>query len=183
MTLRGETMKNQYFGDINDYRKYGILRALAGDDVQILICWMLTPNDARADGKFIQYLTDPCRWQAYDPVLFDVLQAEVLTRGRRDVACVKERMLIGRATFVDAILDGTAASRNSWLAELRQKRKNADLVFFDPDNGIEVPSTPKTRRDSRKYVYWDELEETWRTGASLLVYQHFRREENVLSFV
>ncbi len=39
-------MKNQYFGDVNNYRKYGLLRRLAGDgEVSIGICWMLTPND------------------------------------------------------------------------------------------------------------------------------------------
>lgn len=170
-------MKHQYFGDVNDYQKYGILRALAKEGLQILVCWMLTENDARSDGKLIQYLNDPNRWRAYDPELYDALKEEVITRNRRDVACVLERNLIRHASFVDAILDGTLATRSSWLVELRQKRTNKDLVFFDPDNGIEVPSIPKTRRNSRKYVYWEELEETWRSGMSLLVYQHFRREK------
>lgn len=168
-------MKHQYFGDVNDYRKYGILRALTKEGLQILVCWMLTENDERSDGKFIQYLNDPNRWRAYDPELYDALKEEVITR--RDVACVKERNLIRHASFVDAILDGTPTTRRSWLVELRQKRTNTNLVFFDPDNGIEVPSIPKTRRNSRKYVYWKELEETWQSGVSLLVYQHFRREK------
>lgn len=44
-------MKHQYFGDVNDYRKYGLLRTLAKDDIHILINWMLTPNDGSADGR------------------------------------------------------------------------------------------------------------------------------------
>ena len=39
-------MKNQYFGDINDYRKHGILRALSnGGEVKTAVCWMLSPED------------------------------------------------------------------------------------------------------------------------------------------
>jgi hypothetical protein len=38
-------MKNQYFGDINDYRKYGLLRALQSTgDGSLLVTWMLTPD-------------------------------------------------------------------------------------------------------------------------------------------
>ena len=37
-------MKHQYVGDINDYRKYALLRALsAGGANRIGVCWMLTP--------------------------------------------------------------------------------------------------------------------------------------------
>ena len=36
-------MKNQYFGDVNDYRKYGLLRLLGrAGKVKIGVCWMLT---------------------------------------------------------------------------------------------------------------------------------------------
>ncbi len=36
-------MKHQYVGDINDYRKYALLRALsAGGANRIGVCWMLT---------------------------------------------------------------------------------------------------------------------------------------------
>jgi hypothetical protein len=37
-------VKHQYVGDINDYRKYALLRALsAGGANRIGVCWMLTP--------------------------------------------------------------------------------------------------------------------------------------------
>jgi hypothetical protein len=44
-------MKNQYFGDINDYHKYGLLRQLGkGGQLTTAVCWMLTPDDGRSDG-------------------------------------------------------------------------------------------------------------------------------------
>ena len=56
-------MKNQYFGDINDYKKYGLLRILTDDHMRLAVCWMLTDADHRADGKFISYLQDPVKWE------------------------------------------------------------------------------------------------------------------------
>lgn len=36
-------MKHQYVGDINNYRKYALLRALSADGAnRIGVCWMLT---------------------------------------------------------------------------------------------------------------------------------------------
>ena len=47
-------MKDQYFGDINDYRNFGLLRAiLRASQLRLLIAWMLTPNDGSTDGKHI----------------------------------------------------------------------------------------------------------------------------------
>jgi hypothetical protein len=37
----GATVKVQYFGDVNHYRKFALLRLLA-DKFKIGICWMLT---------------------------------------------------------------------------------------------------------------------------------------------
>jgi hypothetical protein len=46
-------MKNQYFGDVNDYRKYGLLRALQSTwNGSLLVAWMLTPDDGGRDGRF-----------------------------------------------------------------------------------------------------------------------------------
>jgi len=44
-------MKNQYFGDENDYKKYGLLNTLTGrTDLSTAVCWMLTPDEAGAGG-------------------------------------------------------------------------------------------------------------------------------------
>lgn len=68
-------MKNQYFGDINDYRKYGLLRILADSGkLKIGICWMLTSDDKRSDGRRISYLQSPSKWSDYDKDLFEQLK-------------------------------------------------------------------------------------------------------------
>ena len=66
-------MKNQYFGDINDYRKYSLLRLLSGHGkISTAVCWMLTPDDLRPDGHRIQYLREPEKWRKFDPAVFDL---------------------------------------------------------------------------------------------------------------
>ena len=44
-------MKNQYFGDVNDYRKYGLLRLLAHAGLKIGVCWMLTEDGRKGARK------------------------------------------------------------------------------------------------------------------------------------
>jgi hypothetical protein len=49
------------------------------------------------------------------------------------------------------------------------------LVFFDPDNGLEVASVPKHHPKAGKYIYWVELLPFWLRGNALLVYHHLNR--------
>lgn len=170
-------MKNQYFGDVNDYRKYGILRILAGSDLNVIVSWMLTPDDGRTDGKFIGYLDQENRWRHHDPPLYDHLRASLQDGAPRAVSSVESGGLLARATFVADLLLDQAASRSAWLDRTCAAACEADLVFFDPDNGLEVKSVRKDRKGSAKYLYWNELQKVWECGASLLIYQHFPRAE------
>ena len=54
-----------------------------------------------------------------------------------------------------------------------------DLVFFDPDNGIETKSVPRYSPKSGKYIFWDELKTFWDRGQSLVVYHHLNRTMTV----
>jgi len=74
------------------------------------------------------------------------------------------------------MLKDSRAERDAYFAECRDLFGDCDLVFFDPDNGVER-STPVGRRGSSKYVYWNEIVATFESGASILIYQHFPREK------
>ena len=54
-----------------------------------------------------------------------------------------------------------------------QDAQGAEVVFLDPDNGVEVRSRPYGRKDSSKYVYWREVKALAKAGRSVLVYQHY----------
>jgi len=66
--------------------------------------------------------------------------------------------------------------RDAWRDDLLRKALGVDLVFLDPDNGVEVPSEPVGRKRPSKYVTWQEIQALWEAGCSLLIYQHFRRK-------
>jgi len=170
------TLKNQYFGDINDYRKYGLLRRLLdGGASSALVAWMLTPNDARSDGRRVQYLRKPQSWRRFDPELFSSLRAMLCSRRPRSVDLIENSALLPRCRFFSEIVPDGRVARAEYLRRLAGAARKADLVFLDPDNGLEVRSKPLGRKGSSKYVYWHEVQELFALGCSLLIYQHFGR--------
>jgi hypothetical protein len=175
-------MKHQYFGDINDYRKYGILRILADSGLKTTVCWMLTKDDHRSDGRHIHYLHQPEEFRHYDPPLFDLLHSAVIKKKNRTVNRVNSQKLISSTRYHSAILTDELEKRSSFFQKLSGITKNSDIIFFDPDNGIEVKSKPKGKKDSCKYLYWDEIEHFWKIDYSLLIYQHFPRV-NRMSYI
>jgi len=170
-------VKNQYFGDVNDYVKYGLLRLLGGDSgLQGVLCWMLTPDDDRGDGGKLQYLRESERWRHHDPQLFDALQG--MSRAQteqRSISLIEGSDLLPRTSFFSEILADDASARRGYFDRLWRNAAAADLVFFDPDNGMEVESVKLGHKGSSKYLYWREARDTYRRGHSLVLFQHFPR--------
>ena len=171
-------MKDQYFGDINDYRKYGLLRALIHiSGLRLLVAWMLTPDDGSTDGKFTSYLDHPGKWSHHDPVLFHKLK-ELLTVGQeRRVSLIENTVLLPSTEYFSEYVPDSATGRGQWFSTLNQRADGCDFVFLDPDNGVEVKSKPYGARSSSKFLYWREVAALWASGKSLLIYQHFIREK------
>ncbi|MBX4916712.1 hypothetical protein [Rhizobium bangladeshense] len=170
-------MKDQYVGDINDYRKYVLLRLLSADsENHIGVCWMLTPSDGRMDGGKLAYLQQPERHRHIDPVLFDILVHAASSPDHRRLATIENNGAIPGALYQNDLLPDDPTGRHAFMARCASAFSNVDLIFFDPDNGLEV-ALPKGRRNSSKYLYLDEVATFFDTGKSLLIYQHFPRIE------
>ena len=170
-------MKNQYFGDINDFRKYGLLRQLsAKGGLSTAVCWMLTPDaEGSTDGQKLAYLEQPDKFSHYDLELFNLLHHNVQVRGVRDVHTATLPKILPGAWFHHDITPDDAQGRGLYFEDFLYRCHDADLVFFDPDNGMEILSTPYGAKNSSKYLYWREFEKTWQQGHSILIYQHFPR--------
>ncbi len=174
-------MKNKYFGDINDYRKYGLIRViLCSYKFRLLVAWMLTPDDPKNDGKFTDYLSQSDDWRQYDEELYDGLKHLMNTPGIRNVGRIEKTNLLPGAKYFSREVPDSSDDRRDWFQDLLSNTKDSDLVFLDPDNGIEVNSKPYGRKDSSKYLYWHEISGLWGQGKSLLIYQHFCREKRQL---
>lgn len=138
---------------------------------------MLTPNDRRRDGQKRAYLKDAHCWRSFDPPLFDALVHTLTDHSARDVAVIQAATILPNARFHSDRLVDSPAHRSDYFAMAGQRLITADLWFFDPDNGLEVRSTPYGRAGSSKYLYWRELSGVWSRGVSLVVYQHFPHEK------
>jgi hypothetical protein len=174
-------VKNQYFGDINDYKKYSLLRLLSGQgQIKTKICWILTEDDGRNDGSRIKYLEKPEQWGNFDPVVFEHLRENVLKKGIRNVATIEQGDILHNCSFYSDLVFDDNDSRLSYFQKFIRSAKGTDLVFFDPDNGLEIKSIPRGKRGSSKYIYWDEVKASYEAGHSLLIYQHFPRKPREL---
>ncbi len=168
-------MKDQYFGDVNDYVKYGLLRALSAESaLRVGVVWMRTPDDDRPDGSRTSYLRDPA-WREHDPELYEKLARLAMPNTPRGLELFRRWELVPGAIDFDATLSDLEHGRAEWMASAREALRECPLVFFDPDNGFEVESVALGKRGSNKYLYWHEARAAWDAGHSLLVYQHFPR--------
>ena len=167
-------MKDQYFGDINDYLKYGILRCLAEAGWKLGVVWMLTPDDGRSDGNKIKYLEPSTGWRRHDPALFDKLDQVVRVQKSRQVAHAEEDGLLPAARFYGEPVPQEQGARFRWYKEGLKRLSGATLLFFDPDNGLQVESVRPGYERFGKYLAWEEVERAW-PHASLLIFQHYPR--------
>lgn len=170
-------MKNQYFGDVHDFRKYGLLRVLMSTGLSLGVGWMLTPDDAGPDGQMKRYLTEPEKWRGHDPALYDFLKniQEQGTSG--GVELIEESDLLSGALFYSDFVPDNKEQRELWSIGLLDALKGSDLVFLDPDNGMMVKSKRAGLKDSSKYADWSEVKQLWQEGSSLLVYQHYPHQK------
>jgi hypothetical protein len=123
-------LKNQYFGDVNDYRKYGLLRALSSvTGLPVGVCWLLTMDDGRSDGEFRRYLEEPMRWRGYDPQLHKQLRALLSPEVARSVEHARTWDLILGATYYEQLLRDDVPSRRDYFEGAWRTLGSCDLVF------------------------------------------------------
>lgn len=158
-------MKNQYFGDINDYRKYGLLRAIQEvTGFRTLVAWLLTPDDDGPDGNFTNYIDESQKYTDYDHDLYEGIRSLMSNGQERAVSLIEGTDLLPCTEYFSEIVPSRGPERGEWFAALQRAAEGSDLVFLDPDNGIEVKSRPFGRKDSSKFVFWREIETLWSAG-------------------
>ncbi len=163
-------MKDQYFGDFGDYQKISLLQTLKNKGLKVVTHWLKTSDDQSTDGKHITYLATPLLWRDYEPEIYDYLK-ERLSTGIRSLSHIENSPFCREIHFQNDLIEDSDARKRSFESIIESP--NFDLVFFDPDNGIEVASTNK--KNIHKYVLWDEISSTFNSGKSILIYQHFSR--------
>jgi len=167
-------LKNQYFGDINDYRKYGLLRCITeASGLPVGVCWMLTEDDDSNDGQDRRYLGNPSKYRSRDPDLYDRLLPVKDSEVDRNVKNARLWDLLPGAEFFEKPLQHTRPEREQYFSDAFTVLARSPVIFLDPDIGIVPPSGRKGRLKSDKWVFGDEIEDLYAGGHSLVIYQHF----------
>ena len=191
-------VQNKYVGDLGDFGKFGVLRYLCyvGEPSSFVpslgVIWYLVPDEVRLrDGRFTSYLyltpKNQERFRDCDPCLYDALQG-IVDSGTRSVASIRRSDILPRTSlFCEDVLtfDGLSgggrrireervARRAQWFESALRATESCDMVFLDPDNGLEV-RVGRHQLRGPKYAYYDELIPFALRDQSLVIYHHVAR--------
>ncbi len=187
-------MQNRYFGDIGDFAKFGLLRGLVMPEpgFRLGVLWYLVPGEFHTnDGRYVGYLqptpTNIRHFRTCDPLLYDQL-ADFVRAGRREVLALQESGLLpSQTTYHDeplsyqrvvlnrVVLNDRRDFRERWLHSAYESAAGADVVFLDPDNGLET-GTDRYHLPGPKYAFYDDVVPLGREGKTLVIYQHANRD-------
>jgi hypothetical protein len=173
-------MQNRYVADIGDYLKLAILRALSSG-CRLGVAWWLYPDETHnTDGRHIGYLNHAAKWRHYDAHLFDAL-GQIVSSGRRHVRALEAANVLPGAVFHCEPIPSHGAviqrrqARHEWFQTVLAVFLEADLVFVDPDNGLEPAGFSHGSAKAGKSVTLHELRKLRRPGRCLIVYHHHTR--------
>ena len=192
-------MQDRYTGDVGDFGKYGLLRRLCdlreGDIKQLKlgVVWYrpnseLIASETVSDGKYIAYLCpkQESQYGPCDPPLYDKLR-EIVKRGDRRIEAVEKSGLLPGVAFYGHQIpnpgehkrgEDRIEARLGWIEGALGKTEGRDVVFLDPDNGLEPKGLPITSAKAPKYAYLEEVGKWLERGQSLVIYHHLGRNRS-----
>lgn len=166
-------MQDRYTGDVGDFGKYGLLRALTGltttgPRLRLGVIWYRVPDESGSDdGKHVSYLSasKSDEYRPCDPDLYGRMQ-EIVGSCQRTVASVEEWGVLSADTlFYSAPVPTGRAQRQRWAAAARGSMAEAQVVFVDPDNGLEG------KNPTAKHALFDELAPLRDGNRTIVIYQ------------
>ena len=132
-------MQDRYAGDVGDFVKLGLLRALSPGR-KLGLAWYRFPDEEHnGDGRHVGYLEQADLYAGLDPRLFEHLRNVVL-----DARSIEALLpMLAGAVSSDEVLDVSTIPlrarrswRRAWFGRVLKDLSGCDLVFADPDNGI-----------------------------------------------
>ena len=196
-------MQDRYVGDVGDFGKFGLLRSLCGFKNQkprlnLSVIWYRTIPESKEssvnDGKHRSYLNKPQEYRSCDSELFDKMEI-FHDKKHRSLQAVRSSGILSFSTkyyeeelsFFEKTVHGSDSTENrrairqNWLAGALESCRSSDLIFLDPDNGLEIQSVSPTNKRGPKYVSEEELKSLLKySGQSIILYQHGKRNKDFM---
>ena len=184
-------MKHQWVADSADFGKHGLLRALCNPDppdeyppLKLGVVWYLTPDDEDREPKddphaYLGLQGDEARaYEDSDPILYNKLK-RIHGSGRLDVGRVANSGILPKGTkfypepVPEKLGKETRDRRKDWAEGARRRMEGCDLVFLDPDNGLDpgAGNPDKKPTTNAKHVRLDEIQPHIERGQSVVLYQ------------
>ena len=162
-------MQERRFGSIGDLVKLAFLRHLQ-EGRHLAVCWYLTGQGANRPlaEKHFAYLKRPDEFRNLAPEIFDTLKSVVENSavGLNYITTLEASGVLNGAVFHHDQVPRRATLRKSWTTSLVVSVSKANLIFLDPDNGIQG------RRLTPKHVAPDEIAALRRQDRVLVTFQH-----------
>jgi len=130
-------MQKQYFGDFTDFYKFFFLKNIIGK-YKLGINWCLTSDDGSNDGN--KKIENKPELKKIDNVLYNILSERIFSK---IIKYFNENIEEYREEFKKFNLE------YKYEIDAFNKLKKQDIIFFDPDTGIEMPS----KKLSERYKY------------------------------
>ncbi len=176
-------MQDRYVGDVGDFAKYGLLRAIQ-DRKRLGMAWYLHPDEGPGgDGGHVEYLSRPEEFEELDPALFAAMRSLRGTGQRPSVHDVAESRILWNAVFADEPLDirdvrvpDRPRWRQQWFERVERQLSDCEMVFVDPDNGLVSDADFKPgRKESAKRLPVREAICLAGQGRTVVIYHHNSR--------
>ncbi len=164
-------MQHRYTGDIGDFGKLALLRALMPGR-RLGVAWYLCDGkgETNNDGQHVRYLKQPERFRHLDAPVFDAL-ARLIAARRRHVRHLEALGMLPGTRYFGEQVPAEAGERERWFARMRRHLDRCDLICTDPDNGFEAGTVHP------KCITWEEVGALRRRGRALLLYHHQTRRK------
>ena len=172
-------MQDRYAGDIGDYGKFALLRAMEAQGLTVGVNWYLAktlPSEIHDDGKY----RIPAQYAELDPELSAALNRVFDLRAARSVQALEQAHLLASNLFVNEAVPKEIDQRKAWHQTALARLADCDIVFLDPDNGLNVKSVKPGSQKSPKYVWLHEVSDYVASGKSVIVYNHRPRKKAVV---
>lgn len=179
-------MHDGYVGDIGDYGKYGLLDTifrLSEKELNIGINWYYVSGSEV--GNHTEYLDkkdqNSQKYRKCFPEIYEFLKNILQDDNPRSIKEI-EKKFNNFTFFSDALPDNTVSpedrdmKRKQWFSDSKNTLRNCDIIFLDPDNGIQPKNLKKSQKRSEKYVCYDEIQDYFQSDHSLIIYNHRDRK-------
>ena len=154
-------MVNRCVGGVGDFAKYGLLRAITGEKLLGVVCYL---NPTAGAGRQPAYLPQES-WRRLDPELFDTMK-RLVDGDNRSLFAMQLSGNLGDAVHADADdpleiglirVSDHKAWRNNWFARVKERLSACDLLFADPSSGLVADRQFRTaRQESAKQMPYAE---------------------------